>query len=219
MGQFKRARSVEHKQIRARQILQAARALEERHGFTALAVADVARTARVAKGTVFLYFATKEGLGLALLRELQDEWFSALDASLAERAGLEARTLASLVAQSLSARPALVRMIAQQGALERNCEAPSVRSYRRWLLMRMRSAAGLLEARLPYLTRGDGLRLLLFIQVLMVGLQPLAEPCASAREALTLPELAPLRLDFRGSLESALRVHMEGLRTLRGGVE
>jgi AcrR family transcriptional regulator len=202
------ARSPEQKQRRRIQMIDAARQLEELAGFNALAVAQVARLAGVAKGTVFLYFPTKEALGLALLELLLTEWFTDLEeAPIAP----DARSLARRIASSVDSRPALVRMLALQGSLESNVEVAHLHTFKWNVLEAMRSAGRAMEKGLPALSPGDGFRLIQFVQVLVTGLQPLA----AARSTLSAPELAPLRIDFAGALESALRVHLEGLRALR----
>lgn len=216
MSQTRRARSPEAKRRRAADLVRAARGLEQDSGFADMVVAAVARRAGVAKGTVFLYFPTKEALGLALLEELLDEWYEAL--RVAVRADETPRPLARRIAATVAERPALVRMLALLGSvLERNVTAEEAGAFRRRLLANMRETGAALEEALPFLTRGDGLQLQLFVLVLIAGLQPFAEPPAPVRDALSAPELAALRLDFAGSLESALRVHLEGLRALRAG--
>lgn len=212
MGQI-----ADRKRRRAVDILRAARELEADRGFTDMAVATVAERAGVAKGTVFLYFPTKESLGLALLEELLEEWFAAVRRS----AGADhaPRALAHRLAGSVAERPALARMVALLGSvLERNVPPDVAGAFRTRLLARMRETGAALEAALPFLARGDGLQLQLFVLVVVAGLQPLAEPAEAVRSALATPELAALRLDFAGSLESALRVHLEGLRALRAPV-
>src|SRR6185436_5575120 len=78
-----RARKHEDKQARRQDILDAARALvAEGAPFERIMVADVAERAGIAKGTVYLYFKTKEELLLALLEQLLDAWFPALAAAL-----------------------------------------------------------------------------------------------------------------------------------------
>lgn len=57
------------KEERRWQILQAAIPLFARNGFSATTVSEIARTANVSHGTVFLYFAAKEQLFEAAVRE------------------------------------------------------------------------------------------------------------------------------------------------------
>jgi AcrR family transcriptional regulator len=210
------ARSSREKQARAGQILDAARGLEEQVGFEALAVAQVARQAGIAKGTFFLYFTTKEALGLGLLEAQLLDWLAEL-----ERLGhatsepAAPQSLARQLAATIVARPAMVRLLALQGSLERNVEPEVLRGFRSRVLVGLRAAGAALDAVLATRGSADGIRLLQFVQVVAIGLQPFVESSAAGREVFTSPELAPLRIDFAGALESALRVHLEGLRALR----
>jgi AcrR family transcriptional regulator len=63
------------------QLLQAAAAVFARKGYHAARIADIARAAGVAKGTVYEYFPTKEELFYALL----DEWLGEFERELSER--------------------------------------------------------------------------------------------------------------------------------------
>ena len=64
-------------EFRCSEILQAARAVFARNGFTAATVDDIADAAGVAKGTVYLYFPSKREIYIETLRQgtiaLQDE--------------------------------------------------------------------------------------------------------------------------------------------------
>src|SRR4051812_29861854 len=111
MGQLKsaaptprRARSTEDKQARADAILKVGGELCATAGFGGWTMSDLAARAGCAKGTVFLYFPTKETLGLALLERRLGEWFDDVDARLARacsRAPLDAARTARLLASSI----------------------------------------------------------------------------------------------------------------------
>jgi AcrR family transcriptional regulator len=61
---------------RGRDIRDAARKLYEAQAYEAIKVAGIAREAGVAKGTVFLYYPSKEALFAALAADLLGSWFS-----------------------------------------------------------------------------------------------------------------------------------------------
>jgi AcrR family transcriptional regulator len=61
---------------RGRDIRDAARKLYETQAYEAIKVAGIAREAGVAKGTVFLYYPSKEALFAALAADLLGSWFS-----------------------------------------------------------------------------------------------------------------------------------------------
>lgn len=56
-------------EFRTSEILQAARTVFATHGYAAATVDEIAETAGIAKGTVYLYFSSKQDLFLAALRE------------------------------------------------------------------------------------------------------------------------------------------------------
>ncbi|MEQ9344910.1 MAG: helix-turn-helix domain-containing protein, partial [Thalassospira sp.] len=70
-----RARSHEQKLKRRADILDAARELYLEGDGTLPSAAEVARKANLAKGTLYLYFSSKEALFLEVLRHFQKGWF------------------------------------------------------------------------------------------------------------------------------------------------
>src|SRR3712207_5711458 len=82
-----RARKEEDKEARRRQLLDAALELYRATSYDEVKMADVAERAALAKGTVFLYFPTKEALFLALLEEQLFAWFARLEEALGRSEG------------------------------------------------------------------------------------------------------------------------------------
>src|SRR5512140_2346183 len=74
-----RARNDEDKEARRQLILGEALALYRATSYAEVKMADVAERSKLAKGTVFLYFPTKEALFLALLEDLLFAWFDTLE--------------------------------------------------------------------------------------------------------------------------------------------
>jgi AcrR family transcriptional regulator len=75
MGRL-RARSDDAKRARSQFILATAGQLLRRDGFDAFTMNKLAAAADLAKGTLYLYFATREELVLALYTDLHDSWTS-----------------------------------------------------------------------------------------------------------------------------------------------
>jgi len=80
-------------------ILAAAQACFWRNGVRRTAIEDVAESAGLAKGTIYLYFASKEELFAALAAELCAESLDAVEAALAGRGTLAQRLAAALDAK------------------------------------------------------------------------------------------------------------------------
>src|SRR5687768_6933216 len=125
---MQRARKLEDKAARARGMLEGALALYRERGFAGFTMADVAHRAGVAKGTLFLYFPTREVLGVALAQELLGAWFDDFDARLGRlRGSVSAARLARQFGESIAGRGELVALLALLGSLlEQNVDEATV---------------------------------------------------------------------------------------------
>jgi AcrR family transcriptional regulator len=199
---MERARKDEDKKRRRRAILDAARTELSRTRFQALQMMEVARRADLAKGTLYLYFETKEALALALLEELLEAWFDDLDAALEKLRRPTPRRVAELMLHTLEAHAPLARLLAiLQSVLEHNISLLEARRFKERLLERVLRTGSLLERQLPRVT---GARLILQANALVVGLSGMAEPAPVVAEVLAEPALSPLRIDFAPEFLDAL---------------
>ncbi|MBJ6760203.1 TetR family transcriptional regulator [Myxococcaceae bacterium JPH2] len=208
-----RARKASDKEARRRRILDEALALYRSTTYAAVKMADVAERSRLAKGTVFLYFPTKEALFLALLEEQLFSWFERLDARLMHGEGRwTGPRVARTVAESLEGEETLTRLLALlQTVLEMNVTAERVLQFKERLLAAIGHTAELLSRRLPFLTLTDSQRLMRHLYALVTGLRQMADLAPVAREVLAQPHLAPLRVDFSAELTASLTHLLRGL--------
>lgn len=213
-----RARKAEDKQERRGAILEVALKAFNDGTFGDVKMSDVAERTGLAKGTVFLYFPTKEALFLALLEEQLTTWFDELDRELARSGEAWApKHAAKVVTGTIVAREPLARLLALlHGVLEQNVERAPVLHFKRMLLERLAKSGKLLEARLPFLPEHGGARLLLTLHALVIGLRQMADPAPVVKEIWELPEMAPLKVDFAKELEAALENLLAGLERTRG---
>lgn len=164
-----RARSPDDKEARRRALLAAAWERFRATEYEAITVAEVAARAGLAKGTVYLYFRTREELFLGVAVERLGEWIDALDERL--DAGRGTSTIARAFTETLRPRADLLRLVAILHAiLERNVEEGPIVQFKRAMLARIAATGARLERRLPVLAPGDGGRLLLRIYALIIGL-------------------------------------------------
>ena len=212
------ARTLEQKTAKADAIAAAALSLQREVRFEDWTVSQVARRAGVAKGTVFLYFETKEALGLAVAQRLLGDWLDELDRGLADGSATTSAAVAQTIARSLESRGPLRRTVALIGLMEHAAGRAAVERYRGWLLERLQHTGAAVERSLPFLREGEGLRLLLLVQALIVGYQSLAEPTPVVQSVLGLPQYAPLRLEFRRAIAESVWMQLEGLRAARATV-
>lgn len=210
------ARSPEQKTAKADAIARAALSLHREMRFEEWTVAQVARRAGVAKGTVFLYYDSKEALGLAIAERLLSEWLDELDGRLAApQSPLTAAALAQVIARSLESRSVLRRTLALIGLMEHHAGRGAVAAYRKWLRERSTHTGRLLEAAQPFLKQGEGVRLLLLVQALVIGYHAISEPTPTSVAGRAESEPSPRRVDSRRAVAEALWMQLEGLRASR----
>lgn len=210
-----RARQPEHKEERRLAIVAAGRALLADASLAEVTMAAVAERAGLAKGTLFLYFPTKEALCLAVLSDELARWLDALDAELDRPGRFTPQRLVRAVVASVAERALLVRLLAVLSTVvERNVDLDTVVAFKTALLGRLAASGAVLERRLG-LEPGEGLRLLLRMNAVVVGLYQATDLSPVVREALARPELAPLRVDFAAELPVLLAALLRGLHPHR----
>ena len=107
----RRATNPSAKEARGQQMLVAAAELLERWSYSDITMDRIARRAGVAKGTLYLYFRTKEALFLSLYEERLGAWYTELQALADYGAGtVEPAAAARAIASTLAARPILIHL-------------------------------------------------------------------------------------------------------------
>jgi AcrR family transcriptional regulator len=212
----KRARSTEQKIQRRDHILNTALELLDKSRFADISIKQIAEHSGLAKGTIFLYFRTKEELFLFLTeRELHD-WFDELDAALIAQPEFTTESFLKLLAATLENRQILIHLISiLHVILEHNVTVESAREFRYSLHRRMLATAALLETVFPPASNGNGLRLLIWIYALLIGVQHLTEPASVVREVFREPGLEVQNLDFHDLFLDVTQTLLTGLQTKR----
>lgn len=209
----KRARQAGQKQERRQLILEAAWAIFQRSSYEAVTMEAVARETSLAKGTLFLYFRTKEELFLAVTAEQITAWFSRVDQHLAEMAEPAPLTsVAQILADSVSQQAGFARLMAiLSTGLEQNVSFAASLAFKENLLTQMARTGNALERCLAFLQPGEGAHLLMQCQALLVGFWHLADPAPVICEVLKRPEMQVFKVDFEQEFHQALLALLKGL--------
>jgi AcrR family transcriptional regulator len=214
VAERKGVRNEQDREAKAAGIVRAARAVVGKRGYAGASVQEIADTAGVAKGTVFLYFSSKETLGLAVLRQVLSEWWEDVDSRLKqlERPGSPS-TVAAAVRRSLDGGDELFSWLGMLAdVLEVNADPGTVIRFRQELLDGARRLGLQMEAVLPFLKRGEGLEVGLTLHAMMIGIHQITAGRMSG--AMPTPELAPFRVDAAGAVGRTLRIQLEGARAV-----
>ncbi len=198
-----RARKAEDKEARRQSILSAAEALFESGTFPQVKMLDVAQKTGLAKGTLFLYFPTKEALFMELLEQLLRGWLDDVDEALANNRGRWSTSrVTRIFTDTICARLTLTRLLTlRTSVLEHNVEAEQIHKYKMFLNQRLVHTGAQIELRLPGLSPGEGIRLLQRIYAVVIGLRLTTDPGPSAPGPPREPCLNDPRPDFSTELE------------------
>jgi AcrR family transcriptional regulator len=208
----RRARNDQAKLERREHLLSTARTLWSEGTFSSITMNQVAAQAKLAKGTTYLYFQSKEELLLALLGQELEQWFDHLDGELEQTLTHTPRSLAHLIAESLQARQELIRLLSIQGGiLEQNVSETAARNFKTQLASRAARTSILLEHALR-LPASAGLELLKVINALLIGLDQLANLSPVMTSVLKDPNLAPLKTEFYPQLARTLEMVLIGMK-------
>ncbi|MHA7835491.1 MAG: TetR family transcriptional regulator [Algiphilus sp.] len=209
---MKRAHHPAQQADRRRHILATACDLLTETPYEQLTMARIAREADIAKGTVYLYFPTKEALFVALISEEFDACFDALVLALGDlHAPASPEATAQAFTKAIASRPLLLRLIGLlHVVLEHNIDESVARAFKQQLHDRIAPIAATLEQLLPQCASGDGFQLMLHAHILMVGWQHAADPAPVIRTVQADPALSVFAVDFAPHFQYALTAVIRG---------
>lgn len=213
-----RAVGDEDKEARRHAILDAAEKLFLRHPGRMASVAEVAEASRLAKGTVYLYFPSKEEMLLALHERHVAAFFSELAALLKATRPLSFAEIFEVARRLIINRPGYLDLTARCLALM-DREIPVGRAIEfKARVGQMLSASGTELARhFPRLTPAEGVGLLCNSYGLMVGLWQLMHPNERFGAAMQRPEMRMFNRDYESEAERAVLALWAG--TIESGAQ
>ncbi len=205
----KRAYDREDKQMRREEILNAARRLFADGNGDLPSAGDIATAASLGKGTVYLYFSTKEAIFAALLLEGWGAVLDGLDEAFSgARAGPEKVAIfLTRFVRYTEDHPELLRLDALgHGVVERNLDATNLHAFKSALTERLMRGGTAVDRALR-LPAGRGLQLLMRTYAMTRGLWQSIDPagqvdCGGAG--------FPLHIDFAQELLEALAEYWSG---------
>lgn len=210
MGQL-RAHQPDEKNARRQEILAAAAGLWPATSFADFRMATLAAHAGLAKGTLYLYFSSKEHLFLALLEQSLYPWMDRLTHRLAAQRRPTPASVARLFTEAFAADPTVDRLLPLlESVLEHSIDAPTALAFKQRLLANATPLARALERTLPALAR-RGLEVLILIRALHSGYRQMADAAPIVQQVLAdHAALAPLRVDFTRGFQAALARALAG---------
>jgi AcrR family transcriptional regulator len=212
---MRRAYRPDQKETRRQAILAGAVQLFEAMPYAELRMADLALRLGLGKGTIYLYFPTKESLFLAVLQVEMGAWFEGASARLEATApGADPHAVAQGLVEELLARPLLPKLQALlHPVLEQNVPQDEAVAFARFLQDQVLRVGGLLEEVLTDLPSGRGAAYLIRFHALVMGNQLMSSRPPVVQEALREPELRLFDFDFETVMRGTAADLLTGMLT------
>lgn len=213
---FKRAITEQQKNERRQNILSSARRLFEFEDFQSITIAQIARKSGIAKGSVFLYFKTKEELFLCLTLEELEKWNDEFDRRLKEIVHVKtakSSDLVDLVDSTLMNNSVLIRLLAMVNViLEQNIGYKQANQFKRALLERAQHTGELIDKSVSFFRTGDGVRFYLYLYILIIGLHQASNPAPIIKQVLKHPDFHLFNINFRLYFLEMLKYLLDGMK-------
>lgn len=203
-SQLKRALGAAEKSERRSAIVSAAETLLHRDPAATFSVEALARCAGLAKGTVYLYFRTREEVLLALHERQLHTLFDVLARAL-ERPRADARSVVRAGLRHHAGHPEFYPLAGScRTMLDTKIGAEAALAFHLGLAQRLATLGARVEKLYPALRPGEGAALLVNSYALIIGLWQQADIPVVLRKAMQRPDLKVFRMNFETQLERAL---------------
>ena len=204
MPATKRAYSDTEKQQREAKIIEAAQALLIENNYHDINMSGVAKAANLAKGTVYLYFKTKEELFLAVFEQHGQAWLEDITQQLTNLGTSPSQDeVIQVLVTSLSSRPNLIQLAAlKEIILEHNIAFDRAHQHKVWMRDAL-SGLGQQMADALDIDPDHAIKVLRWMLIFVKGLVGLAYPSAITQEVYEADaSLTPV--DFESELRQFL---------------
>jgi AcrR family transcriptional regulator len=183
-------------------MLAATAELLEGWSYSDITMDRIAERAGVAKGTLYLYFRTKEALFLSLYEDRLGAWYAELQALADHGKGtVDPAAAARVIASTLAARPILIHLHGLlHSTLGHNIDLETTVAFRRRQHRKVSTLASAFARRIEKLSVHRALRFLIQLEVVVGGLSWAANPPSAVAQTLEEEDLAVFRVDFEEEL-------------------
>ncbi len=194
---------------RQQAILDAAESMLQRHPERTANVAEVAQEAGLAKGTVYLYFASKEELLLALHERHVECFFDALLLRLEQPIGVD--DILQLARIHILDHPTYLSLCSRCfGMMDKEVPAETAFQFKMKVAGLLQKASVALQKHHPHLVDDSGSRLLMASYATIIGLWQMLHPIPALDALYVQHGFGFFRRDFGVEVERALRALWSG---------
>lgn len=208
-----RARNPQAKDARRLHILEASLQLFRQSELDQISMDAIAKKAKLAKGTLYLYFKTKEEVFLSLLQQELSQWILGMQKTLEHP--LPTREFAKALVETLRPQPELPRLFSLlHTVLEQNLSDESALQFKLELKRQLTIAAEAIARKTPALTEQTAFPFLLKAYAILVGLYQVATPSLRMQKILENPGLQVFKINFEDALGDTLTTLLVGMEEI-----
>jgi AcrR family transcriptional regulator len=202
----KRQRAQQQRAAKKRRILDEARTSFETLPYVEVTLDSIGQRAKVDRGVASMFFQSKEGLFLLVLKEELDGWYRDLEETfVAIDEALTGEQIACLLTDSLTKRPAVTRLLSLAPVVfEHNLDAMDVFRIQRWRRDRMDAIGREIDRTLGRGIAGGGVHVLQLAHLIAAGLDPSAYPRGAAAYDHGDPDFAVFSVDMESEMKHLL---------------
>lgn len=220
MGKI-RATNDSEKLERKNDILRTAGMLLLKMSYRDITVNRIAEASGLAKGTIFLYFETKEDIFLSLAEQLIDTWGGKLRKALQSHStgknGTEAEEFVDMVISTLDDILLIKLFAILDDTLEQNIEKKRAMKFKVFLRNILSGCGEIIEDQFPEMRKGDGAIVLNSLFVNLVGAYKVSNQSETIRKIADQPGMEIFRRDFNSILRHTAVCYITGFLSLRHG--
>lgn len=176
----------------------------------------IAKEAGIAKGTLYIYFQSKEELGLEVLERDYVDWFSSLSNALHECSIKNSEQLTNWIVKSLRSQPRFLKLIPIGASiLEANVTEEFILRHKLKLSAGLEGAAKALHIAFPSLTIKQASLLLVQIHIVVIGTWTHGFPNPKVQKVIKDHSMQSLDFEYFELLENTLNA-LTGSKGLKG---
>lgn len=204
----RRAVSLEQKEKRRQDILNSARSLlASNKDYSALLMKDIAENIGLTKGTLYLYFKTKEEVFIELYAEELAKCSQLIEQNMqALQPPCSSDQVADAISETLIQQPMMVKLASMlHSVLEQNIDYDAALAFKVRLRDHVVAAGELIEYCLPGLSQGKGIEIFMSTHMLVIGYYHASLPSPVMDELNERQDMAFMKVDFVTEFPLAMR--------------
>ena len=204
-----RARSKDEKQKRRKDILDAALQLLLKKGTTA-SVQQIASASKIAKGTVYLYFGSKEEIYLTLFQQQWDPLFVQINNAVTKKKSQIVDITKTIARYVVKSEFFLPLMAACSGMLGRTTDKEVVRSYQQILAKNLENSSQLLHEKFA-ISHQDGIQLFLRTYAVIFGMWDVVHMAPNVKQVFAEEKWTDFPSNYEKELQETLFILWNGM--------